>query len=170
MPLEVAPKRRPRSTDASRAEARAELIACAKAVAALATHRKIRPMRVHFVEHDREIRSVLERVVRRWSQLVEVKYTTPAAARAMRSETHIEHVVPIRLLVDRMIMQPRQIRRLLEDGVVLARVTKREHQLLGGLYSHTPRLYGAMLRGPVERLPAQGRHRYKRAGIRLERV
>jgi hypothetical protein len=147
-----------------------QLVACGRAVAALATHRKITPLLVHYVEHDREIRVVLDRVIRRWSNLVGVTYTTEAALTAPRHETAIEHVVPCRVLVDRMIMNPRQVRRLLEEAVILARVTQEEHLRLGGIYVHHRKLYGWMLKSPVEKLSLQGRRRYAKAGIKLMKV
>jgi hypothetical protein len=159
-----------RSHDRAIEAAQREIVACAKAVAALATHRQIRPTLVHYVEHDREIRAVLNAIVRRWTQLVPVTYTTEAAMTAPRTETAKEHVVPCRVLVDRMIMQPRQIRRLLEEGVILARITQREHLQLGGIYVDHRKLYWWMLNSPIEKLPTQGKRRYQKAGIRLHKV
>jgi hypothetical protein len=150
--------------------AKEQLIACGKAVAGLAENRQITPMLVHYVEHDREIRAVLDRIIRRWSNLVPITYATAAALHAPRNETAIEHVVPCRVLVDRMIMQPRQIRRLLEDAVILARVTREEHARLGGIYVHHRKLYWWMLKSPIEKLPAQGRRRYEKAGIKLRKI
>jgi hypothetical protein len=68
-------------------------------------------------------------------------YTTEAALHAPRNETAIEHVVPCRVLIDRMIMHPRRIRPLLEHTVFLARVTREEHARLGGIYTHHRKLY-----------------------------
>jgi hypothetical protein len=152
------------------ASAKDQLVACGKAVASLAEHRTITPVLVHYVEHDREIRAVLDRVIRRWSTLVPITYTTDAALSAPRDQTAVEHIVPCRVLVDRMIMDPRQIRRLLEHGVILARVTRDEHTRLGGIYVHHRKLYWWMLKGSIEKLPAQGRRRYEKAGIKLRRV
>jgi hypothetical protein len=150
--------------------AKDQLIACAQAVAGLAENRKITPMLVHHVEHDLEIRAVLDRIIRRWSKLAPITYTTEAALRAPLAETTTEHVVPCRVLTDRMIMQPRQIRRLLEHAVVLARVTREEHARLGGIYIHHRKLYWWMLKSPIEKLPEQGRRRYQKAGIKLRRI
>ena len=149
--------------------AKDQLIACARAVASLAEHREIRPMLVHYAE-DREIRAVLDGVVRRWTKFVPTTYTTEAALTAPRNETALEHVVPCRVLIDRMIMNPRQTRRLLEEGVVLARVTREEHGRLGGIYVHHRKLYWWMLKSPIEKLAAQGRHRYRKAGIKLTKI
>jgi hypothetical protein len=150
--------------------AREQLIACAKAVARLAENKQITPVLVHQVEHDREIRAVLDRIIRRWSNLVPVMYTTEAARDAPRSTTAIEHVVPCRVLIDRMIMKPRQIRPLLEQAVILARVTREEHAQLGGIYVHHRKLYWWMLKSPIANLPAQGRRRYQKSGIKLKRL
>lgn len=127
-------------------------------------------MLVHHVEHDLEIRAVLDRIIRRWSRLVPTTYTTEAALYAPRNETATDHVVPCRVLVDRMIMQPRQVRRLLEHNVILARVTREEHARLGGIYTHHRKLYWWMLKSPAEKLPEQGRRRYQRAGIKLRKI
>lgn len=67
--------------------AKDQLLRSAKVVAALATHRKITPMHVRYVEDDREIRAVLDRIVRRWSNLVPVAYTTDATAAAWVSHS-----------------------------------------------------------------------------------
>jgi hypothetical protein len=147
-----------------------QLISCAQAVARLATHRKITPTLVHYVEHDREIRAVLDGVIRRWSKLLQITYITDTAQEAPKQQTAIEHVVPCRVLVDRMIMNPRLVRRILEDAVVLARVTKDEHSRLGGIYTHHRRLYLWMLKSPVAKLPGQGLRRYQKAGIKLTRL
>ena len=146
------------------------MIACARAVAALATDKQITPKWVGDIEHDHEIRAVLDRVIRRWSKLVSISYTTEAALHAPKSSTTIEHVVPCRVLVDRMIMDPRQVRRLLRYGVVLARVTRDEHARLGGIYVDHRKLYGRMLVSPIEKLPEQGRRRYSKAGIKLTKI
>jgi hypothetical protein len=150
--------------------AKEQLIASAKAVAALATHRRITPMLVHYVEHDREIRAVLDRIVRRWSKLVPVVYTTQAALKSAKGGTTIEHIVPCRVIVDRMIMRPTQIRRLLEECVLLARVTQAEHHRLGGIYTHHRKLYWWRLKSPIDKLPGQGRRRYQKAGVSLVKI
>jgi hypothetical protein len=123
---------------------------------------------VHYVEHDREIRAVLNSIIRRWP--VPITYTTEAALTAPRNKTAIEHVVPCRVLVDRMIMHPRQIRNLLENTVILARVTREEHARLGGIYVDHRKLYWWMLKSPIEKLPEQGRRRYQKAGIKLRKI
>jgi len=155
----------------SETQRRKQLIACAEAVARLADHREIVPTLAALVEHDLEIRPVLETVVRRWSRLTPLQYTTVGATRGLhRKKVHVDHVVPCRVLVDRMIINPRECRALLETAVLLARVTAAEHQRLGGIYTHHERLYGRMLRAPVERLAALGRERYRASGIVLRRL
>jgi len=54
--------------------------------------------------------------------------------------------------------------------VILARVTREEHLRLGGIYVHHRKLYGWMLKSPVEKLSLQGRRRYAKAGIKLMKV
>src|SRR5690348_14527234 len=87
------------------AHRRAQLIACAEAAAALAEDRDIEARHVTSVLHDQEVRSVLDTVVRRWTRLVPTRYISAAAQRS-RTGLHREHVVPCRVLVDRMIMNP----------------------------------------------------------------
>src|SRR5262249_31347066 len=142
------------------------LVACAKAVAKLATHRKIEPVLAGRVRHDREIRRVLETVVRRWTRLVPTRFISTCAARsgAMR---HREHVVPSRVLVDRMIMNPRKCRVLLDTAVIIASVTPQEHRKLGGIYTHFEELYREMLAADVSQLPGLGRKRYLKKRIKL---
>lgn len=141
-----------------RAERRAQLIDCAQAVARLAKHRDIRPLHVHHVEHDLEIHAVLGAIVRRWRTPATLIST--AAVDLSKRELHLEHVVPIRLLVDRMIVEPADCKDLLEKAVVIAHVTPAEHRDLGGIFTHHEELYGRMLEAPVFELPALGRERY----------
>jgi hypothetical protein len=51
------------------AERKAQLIACAEAVADLAEYRDIEAQHVRFVTYDLEIRPLLDTVVRRWTRL-----------------------------------------------------------------------------------------------------
>ena len=74
------------------------------------------------------------------------------------------------VLVDRMIINPKECRDLLESCVVLARVTKAEHTRLGGIFTHHERIYGRMLGAPVENLQRLGRQRYWAFGIGLSRL
>jgi hypothetical protein len=150
------------------AERRAQLLACAEAVAKLATHREIEPVHVRFVRDDLEIRRVLDTVVRRWTLLTPTRFVSTAAANTHGAKLHREHVVPCRVLVDRMIMNPSDCRALLETGVVIASVTPEEHRRLGGIYTHHEDLYRRMLRAHVSRLPRRGMERYSATGIELQ--
>src|SRR5215211_2344227 len=100
----------PRMASTLEAERRAQLIACAEAVAKLATHRKIKAVHVTFVKDDLEIRPVLDTIVRRWTRLTPTRFISTAAANTRGAKLHREHVVPVRVLVDRMIMNPSESR------------------------------------------------------------
>ena len=93
-----------------------------------------KPQRVHAVRDDLEMRRVLDTIVRRWTRLVPTTYTSAAALRARRAKLHREHIVPVRVLVDRMIMDPTECRALLERAVIIASVTEAEHRQLGGIW------------------------------------
>jgi hypothetical protein len=152
-----------------REQRRDQLLRAATELAGLAEHREIVPMLAGKVRHDLEIRRLLDAVLRRWSLLVPVTCATEAAlALALApKETDIEHVVPRRVLVDRMIRKPDECRSLLGTGIVLSRVTKPEHRALGGIYTHHAELYGEMLLSPVSDLPALGCRRYEAVGLEL---
>jgi hypothetical protein len=149
-----------------RTQRQAQLIVCAQAVAELAKHREIQPLRVHDVEHDLEIRAVLGTIVRRWT--TPARYISTAAVNMPRQELHLEHVVPIRVLADRMIMNPTECQELLETAVVIARITSAEHRELGGIFMQHAELYGRMLKAPVSELPDLGRERYRGTSITLQ--
>jgi hypothetical protein len=151
----------------SEAERRDQLLACAEAVAKLATHHGIEPVRSHLVRHDREIRRVLDTIVRRWTKLTPPRFISAGAGEARGAPLHLEHVVPCRVLVDRMIMNPSECRALLETSVVIAWVTPAEHKLLGGIYPRHVDLYGRMLKAQVSQLPRLGEERYRATGIAL---
>lgn len=99
-------------------ERRDQLMACASAVAAIATHRAIGTQHAVAVKDDVEVRPVLETVIRRWTRLVEPTFMSGGAQHA-QTKRHIEHVVPCRVLVDRMIMNPPESGELLAVAVVL---------------------------------------------------
>lgn len=149
------------------AERRAQLIACAEAVARLAKHRGIEPLPATLVRADLEIRSVLDTIVRRWTRLTPTHYTS-AASKRLGAKLHREHVVPVRVLVDRMIMNPSECRALLEKSVIIASVTQEEHLRLGGIWTHHEDLYRRMLKAHVSRLPRRGMERYIATGIALQ--
>jgi hypothetical protein len=147
---------------------RDELVMCAEAVANLAKHRQIEAIHARLVRHDREIRRVLDTIVRRWTLLIPPRYISTGAADTPRAKQHLEHVVPSRVLVDRMIMEPSECRALLDTAVIIASVTPREHQRLGGIYTHHEDLYRRMLAADVSQLPMLGEERYFNSGIKLQ--
>ena len=112
----------PRLRSVVQAERRVQLITLAEAVAELAENRNIKAVRAVDVRDDLEMRRVLDTIVRRWTRLVPTTYTSAAAMRARRAKLHREHIVPVRVLVDRMIMDPTECRALLERAVVIASV------------------------------------------------
>jgi hypothetical protein len=80
------------ATDETRRE---QLLASADALANLAKHRSIEPVRPRLVEHDLGIRRMLDTVVRRWSNLVPITYISDSMTNvARRPGTVREHVVP----------------------------------------------------------------------------
>jgi hypothetical protein len=161
------PERRLDST--AETERREQLIECAEAVSKLARHRNIEPVPALLVRHDRDIRPVLDTIVRRWTLLTRPKRVISTAAAKMRGATrHREHVVPCRVLVDRMIMNPSECRELLETAVIIADVTPAEHIQLGGIYAHHKDLYGRMLKAPVSQLPSLGWERYAAKEIEVK--
>lgn len=147
---------------------RVELIALAEAVAQLAGNRDIKAVSVHYVRDDLEIRPVLDTIVRRWTRLVPTTYISADAQRLRRAKLHREHIVPCRVLVDRMIMDPTECRALLERAVIIASVTSEEHGRLGGIFTHHEDLYRRMLKAHVSRLLRRGMERYSATGIALQ--
>jgi hypothetical protein len=152
----------------SDAERRDQLIKCAVAVAKLAEHREIEPISARLVKHDVEVRHVLGAIIMRWEALKPTRYTSPAAAKP-GSKVHREHVVPVRVLVDRMIMNPGECRALLEKAVIIASVTPEEHGKLGPLIRQRD-LYARMHSAHVSRLGQRGLDRYRTKGITLKRT
>jgi hypothetical protein len=149
-------------------ERRAQLVACAEAVAKLASTRTIEAVHVGRVRDDLEVRPVLDTIVRRWTRLTPTRFISTAAANSRGANLHREHVVPCRVLVDRMIMNPSECRALLETAVIIASVTPTEHRRLGGIYTHHEDLYRRMLKAHVSRLPRRGMERYSATGISLQ--
>jgi hypothetical protein len=152
------------------AERRVQLLACAEAVAELAEHRQMEPVRPRLVKHDLEIRRVLETVVRRWTKLTPTRFVSSGALNSGEVPLHREHVVPCRLLVERMMMDPAECRALLETAVVIARVTAAEHRQIGGLYPRHENLHRRMLEAPVSLLPELGMERYSATKITLREI
>lgn len=151
---------------------RRQLLASGIAIARLAQYRSIKAIPATAVVDDVEVRHLLGTVIRRWTKLETVGYATPAALELRRrgGRPQLEHVVPVRVLQDRMIMRPNQIRGLLATAVVLAYVTPEDHKALGGIYLNHRELYEAMLDCPVADLPHLGWQRYRRSKIRRIRL
>jgi hypothetical protein len=147
---------------------RIDLIDLSEAVAKLAKYRDIKPTNVHQVRDDLEIRPLLDTIIRRWTKLVPTEFITPAAARARRAKLHREHIVPCRVLVDRMIMNPSECRALLGRAVVIAWVAEAEHERLRFRFVDVEPLYGRMLKASVGRLSKLGMERYINTGIDLQ--
>lgn len=145
---------------------REQLIQCAEAVASLAKNRKIVAQHVSKVENDHEIRKVLDAIVDLWSKHVAPTYFTDASLPGKEAKRQGDHLVPCRVLVDRMIMEPSECRQLLETAVVLVEVSGDEHRKLGGIYKHHPEVYAEMLTADIPELPGLGWQRYQRVGIR----
>jgi hypothetical protein len=106
---------------------------------------------------------ILTAIVRRWSE-TEVAIYKSAAVRG-GAKKHIEHVVPVRVIVDRMIRQPRSVDRLLRTCVVLAEVTPEEHHRIGTLVTTHAELYEQMRACPLDDLVHRGWRRYARRKI-----
>jgi hypothetical protein len=141
--------------------------ALAHVVAELATQREIRP--TIRPAADRNLRKALDYIIRCWHATAE--YTTADAALAERS--HREHVVPVCVLVERIIMQPADAERLLNECVVIAHVTPQEHKRLAGFYRRDPEYQGPypeMLTAPIEQLVELGQQRYIRRGLALREL
>jgi hypothetical protein len=142
-------------------------LSCAEAVAGLATHRNIQVVHARLVKYDVDIRPVLEAVIRRWTLLLPTSLQSTGAASTPGAKLHREHVVPCRVLVDRMIMDPSECRGLLEGAVVVASVTPGEHRRLGGIYTHHEDLYRRMHTAPIPELPGLGIERYRATGVEV---
>jgi hypothetical protein len=119
------------------------LVESAKAVAGLATNKHPVPMSAPMIKDDLAIRSVLLEIIRLWSEPVAATYTTLAACYAPK--VHREHVVPCRVLAERMIKFPGQAKSLLTQYVIIANVTPEEHYDIGPLYRDHLELYELML-------------------------
>jgi len=150
------------------AERRDQLVACAEAVAKLAKHREIKAVHARDVRHDLEIRRVLDTIVRRWTLPIPTSFISTGSARTSGAERHREHVVPSRVLVDRMIMNPSECRALLDTAVIIASVTPAEHQSLGGIFTHHEELYNRMLAADVSQLPSLGQERYLNSKVKIQ--
>ncbi len=146
---------------------RDQLIACAEAVAKLADHREIKPVHVRRVKHDLDIRPVLEAIVRRWTKSVPTRFESVGAKGKPGSKLQREHVVPCRVLVNRMITSPSECRALLEPpprGGHRQRHAGRTQAARRHLYPPrrpVPRHTAA----PIPQLPGLRIERYRATGI-----
>jgi hypothetical protein len=136
----------------------------AELVARKAKNRDITPRRTPFIREDKGVRVALEALVRAW---MEPDSYVSVGAKKVRRGAHGDHVVPVRVLIDRMIMEPSECEALFNKAIVIARVTPTEHLKLGGIYTHHKELYGRMLTAQVARLYRRGLERYDAMGIEL---
>lgn len=85
-----------------------------------------------------------------------------------RAEIHHEHVIPVRVLVDRMLAgdSPEEVLRV----AMVAHVLREEHFRIGSLTGSHRRLYDEMLTAPLEDLPRMARRRYRASGLSLRRI
>jgi hypothetical protein len=148
-------------------ERQAQIIDCARAVSGLAKHRDIQALRVHDLEHDLEIRAILGAIIRRWK--APASYISAEARGLPRGALEYEHVVPIRLLVDRMIKEPADCEKLLTQVLTTAWVTPPEHQDMRGMFK-VPGLYDRMFQAPLVELPELGLDRYRHSGVEFHRI
>lgn len=126
--------------------------------------RSIAPMANKTLD-DNDVRSILRAIVRRWS-------TTEVAVYRSRdvmdgAAAHIEHVVPVRVIVDRMIAKPRTCERLLRTCVILAEVTPDEHCHIGTMLVTHSDLYTKMKACRIDEVVDLGWRRYRRRGIKV---
>ena len=109
----------------------------------------------------------LQRRVRQVSERWSPRWTTKAARDADTSvQIHLDHVVPVIVLVERMLLRD-EIEPVLQRSA-LCRLTHDEHRR-GGLEvafrKKQPDLYEQMLVGPLDELTELGWERYRRAKI-----
>jgi hypothetical protein len=130
-----------------------------------ATNRHITPGPVaRFLREDMAIRKALDAMIRLWKP--PHSYISVGAAKAAKGAgLEREHVIPVRMLIDRMITEPSECRALLGKAVVIAHVTPAEHKQL--VLSYKDPLYDRMLKAHVSRLRQRGLDRYRAMGIEL---
>jgi len=116
---------------------------------------------------DHDVRTILAAIVRRWSDTLTVQFKTEAVWSGAQSD--LEHVVPVRAIVDRMVKKPRGVERVLREAVVVARVTPDEHTTLGPLRGHAE-VYARMKVCRVDELADLGWQRYRDRGITVRDV
>jgi len=81
---------------------------------------------------------------------------------------HQEHVVPVRVLIDRMLARDDPAAVL--DVAVVAHVLASEHAAIGPLVTRHARLYEQMRSADLSELPRLGRRRYTASKLKLRRV
>ena len=143
-----------------------ELQRCGTAVALLAVNRDITPVHVSKVTSDRQVRKVLSSIIRIYSDSMWSSYGSEGSASA-DGRLHREHIVPVRVLVDRLIMNPGESDEIF-GSVVLADVTPEEHKRLGHIWKDHEDLYAEMLACEPSELLALGLRRYDRGGVRVD--
>ena len=142
-----------------------EIQRCGAAVALLAENRAITPVHVSKVTSDRQIRKVLSSILRIYSDLMWSSYGSEGSSDT-EDRLHREHIVPVRVLVDRLIMNPEEAEEIF-GSVVLADVTPEEHKRLGHIWKDHEDLYTEMLSCAPEYLLGLGLRRYQRGGVQL---
>jgi hypothetical protein len=124
--------------------------------------REIAPMANKSLD-DNDVRTILAAIVRRWSTTVPVRYESQGARGT--GQSHVEHVAPVRVIVDRMIRTPRAAGRLLRTCVVLARVSADEHRAIGTMLGTHAELYAEMKQCSLGELVTHGWKRYECQGL-----
>lgn len=113
---------------------------------------------------DQDVRSVLAALIRRYSRDVPTTYWSAESQRS-RARREREHVVPVRVLVDRMIAKPRTAATLLRTCVVIAEVTPNQRRKIGTLSRDHAALYTSMKGCVRDDLVPYAWQRYKRRGV-----
>lgn len=126
--------------------------------------RSIAPMAGKSLD-DNDVRTILAAIVRRWSMTVPVTYVSAGSPEDAKLQR--EHVVPVRVIVDRMIKAPRTVDRLLRSCVVLAEVTAAEHRQIGTMLGTHVDLYAEMKRCGLGEVVGLGWQRYRRQGVEV---
>jgi hypothetical protein len=113
---------------------------------------------------DNDARALLRAIVRRWSTTETAVYRSRAVARGI---VHREHVVPVRVLVDRMIAKPRCTERLLRSCIVIAEVTPTQHRKIGTMVGTHADLYEDLQSCVIDDLVPLSWRRYSSRGINV---
>jgi hypothetical protein len=155
-----------------RASRFSQLVDCAQVVAEKADPKVIRAQHVKTMEHDLEIRRVLDAIIRRWSKFVPPAFESKDVSAIAAAKIHLDHIVPVRVLVDRMILKPADSADILRDAVVLARITAEQHSNLGGIFVNHQAIYEEMLEPStsVAQLVKLGMRRYETCAVELAAI